>query len=172
MGDNGIPPAPGQWCRSIFHSPSLACTRRRPLSLHVGPRMPTLAGTSPLFEIQGRAPRGTSAFKTFREQFRQLFGIQNPSLTLRRATLSNAFRWASFAAVTRSSRATQAALWRAHSAAFGDFSLGRAAASQRCAVQGPTPRSSGAPTAAHQARSVVSEHSPQPGPGVLPLSPA
>ena len=35
-----------------------------------------------------------------------------------------------------------------------------------------TPRSSGAPTAAHQARSVVPEHSPQPGPGVLPLSPA
>ena len=40
------------------------------------------------------------------------------------------------------------------------------------AVQGLTPRSSGAPTAAHQARSVVPEHSPRPGPGVLPLSPA
>ena len=43
---------------------------------------------------------------------------------------------------------------------------------RRRTVQGLTPRSSGAPTAAHQARSVVQEHSPQPGPGVLPSAPA
>ena len=156
----------------IFATRALAACRCPPLSSYVGPRMPTLTGTSPFFETQGRAPRGTSAFTTFREQFRQLFGVQNPSLTLRRATLSNAFRWASLSAAARRSRATQAARWRPRSTAFGYFCLGRAVASQRCAVQGPTPRSSGAPTAAHQARSVVPEHFPQPGPGVLPLSPA
>ena len=139
----------------IFSARALASCRCRPLSSNVGPRMPTLTGTSPFFETQERAPRGTSAFATFREQFRQLFGIQNLSLTLRRATLSNVFCWVSLAAAARRSRATQAAQWRPCSAAFGYFSLGRAVASQRCAVQGPTPRSSGAPTAAHQARSVV-----------------
>ena len=35
-----------------------------------------------------------------------------------------------------------------------------------------TPRSSGAPTAAHQARPVVRMHFPQPGPGGPPLGPA
>ena len=59
------PTRPGPWCRSILHSPGLACYRCLPLSSHVGPRMPTLTGTSPFFETQGRAPRGTSAFTTF-----------------------------------------------------------------------------------------------------------
>ena len=75
----------------IFSARALASCRRCPLSLHVGPRMPTLTGTSTSFEIQGRAPRGASAFTTFRKQFRQLLGGQNSSLTLWRATLATLF---------------------------------------------------------------------------------
>ena len=79
---------------------------------------------------------------------------------------------ASRATTARRSSAAQAVQWQARRETFGKFSLGLAVASQLRTVQGLTPRSSGAPTAAHQARSVVREHSPQPGPGGLPSAPA
>ena len=157
--------------RYIFASPGLASYRRRPLSSNVRPRMPTLTGSSPFFETQQRAQRGTSAFAAFCEHFRLWRGVRNPSPTPQRSASSNAGCAASSPLCGQHGRC-QAVQWRACRAPVRHFSSGRAVASPARTVQGLTPRSSGAPTAAHQARSMVRSHSPQPGPGVLPLSPA
>ena len=157
--------------RPILRLLSSAPSRRRPLSSNVRPRMPTPAASALCFEAQQRAQRGKSAFAAFCEHFRLWRGVRSPSPTPQRSASSNVGRAASAPRCGQYGE-FQAVQWRACRAPVSSFSSGRAVASPARTVQGLTPRSSGAPTAARQARSVVQEHSPQPGPGVLPLSPA
>ena len=162
---------PAGGTRYIFATRALAACRRRPLSSYVRPRMPTITGPSPFFEIQQRAQRGTSAFAAFCVHFRLWRGGQSPNPSLQRSASGSVGLGAS-APGCGQQREGQAPQWRTCRVPVRNFISVRAVASLVRTVQGLTPRSSGAPTAAHQARSVVGEHSPQPGPGVLPLSPA
>ena len=154
------------------HGPGLVGYRRLPLSSHVRPRMLTLAASPTLSKTRPRAQRGTIAFAAFCERFRLWRGVRSPSPSApQRPASSNAGRGASTPRCEQHG-ASQAIQWHPSRATVRNFSSGRAVASRDRTVQGLTPRSSGAPTAAHQARSVVRPHSPQPGPGVLPSSPA
>ena len=160
--------------RRILHSPGQASYRRRPLSSNVRPRMPTFSASSPLFGLNGAHRSGQSL------SWLAVSIAQPPAQA--RATSNLCFSahhpsWraapASFAKPCGSCR-LGAIFLHCRARLFGflvqQHLLRGALPPQN--VRGLTPRSSGAPTAAHQARSVVPEHSPQPGPGVLPLSPA
>ena len=159
--------------RPILRLLSSAPCRCHPLSSNVRPRMPTLAASPPLFGTQRRAQRGRSAFVACAQLL-----ILNRGLGQKRISLPLPPRFAA----CRAGRPREASslmvaghsyfLPRPSSLPSSYFSISCAAATDLRTVQGLTPRSSGAPTAPHQARSVVQEHSPQPGPGVLPLSPA
>ena len=155
----------------IFLLSGLSSFRRLPLSSNVRPRMPTLTGSSASFETQQRAQRGTSAFAAFCQHFRLWRGVRSLSPTPQRSASSNASLGASAPGCGQHGRG-QAVQRRACRAPVRNFSSARAVASPARTVQGLTPRSSGAPTAAHQARSVVRKRSPQPGPGGLPSAPA
>ena len=144
-----------------------------PLSSYVRPRMPTLAASSALFLTQRHAQRGTNVFVAcgqlptlHRELGQERVSFLHPQRF--GACPAGRPREPSSAAVAARFRFVA----RPSSPPSSYISICCAAASHLRTVQGLTPRSSGAPTAAHQARSVVQEHSPQPGPGVLPLSPA
>ena len=135
--------------RYIFASPGLASCRRRPLSSNVRPRMPTLTGYSPCFEIQQRAPRGTSAFAAFCQHFRLWRGVRSLCPTPQRSATGNAGLEASAPGCGQHGRG-QAVQRRACRASVRNFSSGPAVASPARTVQGLTPRSSGVPTAYHQ----------------------
>ena len=126
--------------------------------------MPTAAGSSPFVEIQQRAQRGTSAFVACGQQRRvssARAGSKQPLFSAQH--LSRHAAQANFAKLRGSCMLgaflSQPGLRLSASSYVGTRC---AAASHLRTVQGLTPRSSGAPTAAHQARSVVRSilHSP------------
>ena len=157
--------------RCIFASPGLASCRRHPLSSNVRPRMLTSAASAPCFETQ---QRGTSAFVAYGKHCTassDSAGSKQPLFSAHHLSWHSART--SFAKLRGSCRLGAFFSSQGPSLSASSYvSTCCAAATQLRTVQGLTPRSSGAPTAAHQARSVVLDHSPQPGPGVLPLSPA
>ena len=168
------PTRPGRWCGRILHSPGLTCYRRLPLSSHVRPRMPTFSASSPLFWAERRAQIGTKAFVACgQHRTTSSASASNQQPLFSAHHLSWRAAPASFAKPCGSCR-LGAFFLHCRARLFGflvqQHLLRGGLPPQN--VRGLTPRSSGAPTAAHQARSVVPEHSPQPGPGVLPLSPA
>ena len=138
--------------RYIFAIRARASHRWCRLNSNVRPRMPTFTGQSACFEIQQRAPRGTSAFAAFCEHFRLQLGVRSPSPTQQRPASSTAGLGASAPGCAQHGE-DQAVQWRAYRAPVRNFSSGRAVVSLAGTVQGLTPRSSGAPTAGRQARS-------------------
>ena len=164
---------PAGGTRYIFAIRARASHRWCRLNSNVRPRMPTLAASPPLFGTQRRAQRGRSAFVACAQLL-----ILNRGLGQTRISLAHPPRFAACRAgrPREASSLTVAGHFyffaRPSSLPSSYISICCAAATHLSTVQGLTPRSSGEPTAAHQARSVVRSHSPQPRPGVLPLSPA